>query len=236
MIGRRIRKVRPWPAAALVVLAASSLLAHAAENAYQMPTDYAKEWAKNITLLLAVAAMALLLYTLLFRRGRLAAFQSRWILFIGVCVVPFPVMVLSSAVGLEQAKAVAFCRSCHVMNTFVADMEDPGSHRLAGLHFKNRYIQDYHCYTCHTDYGLFGTMEAKVGGMAHIWKDTAGSYRLPVRMKAPYRFTICLNCHGQSQKFIQQKAHAGILEKVLRGEKTCTDCHGPSHPPAQERS
>jgi cytochrome c nitrite reductase small subunit len=179
--------------------------------------------------------MVLLLYALLFRRGRLAAFQSKWLLFLGVCVAPFPVMILSSAVGLDQAKAVAFCKSCHVMRAFVADMEDPGSKSLAALHFHNRYIQHDHCYTCHTDYGLFGTVEAKIGGLTHVWRETAGTYRVPVKTKGPYKFTICLNCHGESRKFMAQKAHKESLAKVLRGETTCTACHGPSHPTHQER-
>ncbi len=232
----RLRGSRRWAAVATLVSAAPSGLVRAADGTYRMPKDYATEWAKNITVALAVAAICLLLYTLLVRRGRIAPHLSRWLLFLGIGVAPFPVMVLSSAVGLEQAKAVTFCDSCHSMAAFVADMEDPRSERLAALHFKNRYIQDHHCYTCHTDYGLFGTVEAKVGGLTHIWRDAAGSYRLPVTMRERYRFTICLNCHGQSQKFTRQRAHAGVPERVMRNEATCTDCHGPSHPRPEERS
>ena len=234
MTRKWLLEARAWLVPLVLVLAASSVLARAGDGIYQPPKDYAKDWARNITLFLTVTAMGVILCTLLFRR-RLAGFQSRWLLFLGICVTPAPVMVLSSAVGLEQAKAVDFCKSCHVMGSFIADMEHPASGRLAALHFKNRYIQDHHCYTCHTDYGLFGTVEAKIGGLAHIWRETAGTYRLPVRMKEGYRFTICLNCHGQSQKFIEQKAHAGIVERILGGETTCTACHGPSHPPGQER-
>ncbi len=235
MIARRLKEAGPWLVALLLVLAASLEIARAAGGLYQPPRDYARDWAKNIALVLTLAAMGLILYALLGRRRRLALVPARWLLFLGICAAPIPVMALSSAVGLEQAKAVSFCSACHVMNTFVADMEDPASRRLAALHFKNRYIQEYHCYTCHTDYGLFGTVEAKIGGLAHIWRATAGTYRLPVASREPYRFTICLNCHGQSLKFQQQKDHAGIVEKILSGEKTCTECHGTSHPPRQER-
>jgi len=234
MTSNSLQKARVWLVGLFLVLAVSSLMARAGDRIYQPPKDYAKDWARNITLALTVTAMGVILCTLLFR-GRLAAIQSRWLLFLGVCVVPAPVMVLSSAVGLEQAKAVDFCKSCHVMGTFIADMENPSGRRLAALHFKNRYIQDHHCYTCHTDYGLFGTVEAKIGGLTHIWRDAAGTYRLPVTIKERYRFTICLNCHGQSQKFVEQKAHAGIVERILNGETTCTKCHGLSHPPGQER-
>jgi formate-dependent nitrite reductase cytochrome c552 subunit len=56
-----------------------------------------------------------------------------------------------------------------------------------------------------------------------------GSYSLPIRMKHGYRFTICLNCHGQSSKFIQEKGHAGVVNKVVSGQSVCTDCHTRSH-------
>ena len=224
-----------WLIPVLLALAASSLFAQTADLAYEPPKDYAKEWARNISLLMTVGAAGLILYTLTARRRQLGGFQSKWLLFFGVCIVPFPVMVLSTAVGLDQAKAIGFCRSCHVMGTFVEDMEDPASQRLAAAHFKNRYIQDKHCYACHTDYGLFGTLEAKIAGLGHIWKETAGTYVLPVRLKTSYRFTICLNCHGQSHKFLTQTAHAGVVPRTLRGETTCADFHGLSHPPPAGR-
>ncbi len=225
-----------WLIPALLVLAASSLFAQTPDFVYEPPKDYATEWARNISLTMTAGAAGLILFTLVAQRRRLGSSQSKWLLFLGVCVVPVPVMVLSTAVGLEQAKAIAFCRSCHVMGTFVEDMEDPASQRLAAIHFKNRYIQENHCFACHTDYGLFGSVHAKIGGLGHIWQDATGTYVLPVKIEPAYRFTICLNCHGQSQKFRTQTAHAGIVPKTLRGEITCADCHGLSHPPRAERS
>jgi nitrate/TMAO reductase-like tetraheme cytochrome c subunit len=121
------------------------------------------------------------------------------------------------------------------MQAFVDDMKSPQSDRLAAVHFKNRYIQRNHCYVCHTDYGLFGTMEAKMAGVGHIWKDSTGSYTMPVKIARPYRFTICLDCHGESAKFDAVPQHRGLLPKILSGEATCTSCHKPSHPPREQR-
>lgn len=211
------------------------LLAQAGEPVYAARKDYAAEWGRYIILFGVASAAALIAYVFAFRRKQLAAMQTQWVLFIGVCVLPAPVMLLSSAVGLEEAKAVSFCQSCHVMQRFVEDMENPASTRLAAQHFKNRYIQDDHCYTCHTDYGLFGTVQAKVAGLGHIWKDATGSYRLPVRIAHPYRFTICLDCHAPSAKFAAQPKHEGVVAKVVAGEAACTSCHGPSHLSREER-
>jgi hypothetical protein len=78
-------------------------------------------------------------------------------------------------------------------------------------------------------YGLFGTLQAKLGGMSHVWSEFAGVGSGLVRPKTNYRFTICLNCQGESSKFMQQKDHAGVVNKVVGGTLTCTKCHHRSH-------
>jgi cytochrome c nitrite reductase small subunit len=220
---------------AIGLLFSSTLVAQSPGTRYEAPKDYAIEWAGRISLLGVVAAAALIGYVLVFRRRYITAAASQWMLFIGICVMPVPVMVLSSAVGLERAKDISFCASCHVMERFVGDMKDPGSGRLAAVHFKNRYIQRSHCYVCHTDYGLFGTLEAKLAGIGHIWKATTVSYTMPVRIARPYRFTICLDCHAGSARFDAIPKHEGVIPKVLAGEAACTSCHGLSHPAPEER-
>jgi nitrate/TMAO reductase-like tetraheme cytochrome c subunit len=165
----------------------------------------------------------------------LSGFQSKFTLFLSICVLPFPVMLMNTAVGLEQAKQVDFCSSCHVMRDFVGDMQNPTSTRLAALHYQNRYIQEDHCYVCHTNYGLFGTLEAKIGGISHIWEETTGTYELPIQAKGGYQFTVCLNCHGLSAKFAKNDLHQTVIGQVLAGETACTDCHDLSHPAPAER-
>lgn len=231
------RKYLVWIAtpAVSILLGGPLLLARTSGPEYLLRKDYALEWASRLSLLGVIGAVALIGYVLLFKRRHLAAAPAQWMLFIGICVMPLPMMLLGSAVGLEQAKDVSFCRQCHVMRQFVDDMENPGSDRLAAVHFKNRYIQRSHCYVCHTDYGLFGTMEAKLAGMGHIWKESIGSYTLPVRIARPYRFMICLDCHAQSAKFDRVPDHQGLVAKVAAGQGECTSCHGLSHLPREKR-
>ena len=218
----------------LAVLTAAPLAAQ--ELLYSPPKDYLEEVSKGLTLVTALLAMGLTGWVLLTRRRKLDGLQARAALFLGTCVLPVPVMFMSTAVGLEQAKAVEFCSSCHVMRVFVEDMTDPASTGLAALHYQNRFIQEDHCYVCHTNYGLFGTVEAKMGGLTHIWEETTGTYQLPIRAKGGYEFTICLNCHGLSAKFSKNDRHQAIIGEVLANEAACTDCHVLSHPQPAERS
>ncbi len=219
----------------ILVLAPSGPLI-AQDVLYSPPKDYLGEVGKALTLGSALLAIGLTGWVLLRRRDRLGSLQSKVVLFLGMCVLPFPVMLMSTAVGLEQAKAVDFCSSCHVMMPFVEDMEDPGSTGLAALHYQNRFIREDHCYVCHTNYGLFGTVEAKIGGVSHIWEEATGVYDLPIQAKGGYQFTICLNCHGLSARFAKNDLHQAVVGEVLAGQAACTDCHVLSHPAPSERS
>ena len=80
----------------------------------------------------------------------------RGLLALGVVVLPLAVVFFGYHYGLEAAQTVNACGACHVMTPYVRDLRDPGSDALAALHFKNRYIQENHCYFCHTDYGMSG--------------------------------------------------------------------------------
>lgn len=203
---------------------------------FEPPEDIILIWAKRVSLIMTVAAAMLILFTVLFRSGRLGEYQSKWLLFFGLCVLPLPVMLLSNGVGLEQSKDVSFCESCHVMDPFLNDMKDRESDTLASQHYNNRFIQHGQCWTCHSDYGIFGTAEAKVGGLIDVYMYLTRSYELPITLRHDYNFTICLNCHAQSALFQEEESHEGIVEEVLGGGMVCTDCHELAHPEREARS
>jgi cytochrome c nitrite reductase small subunit len=221
---------------AMVALLASQAMAADTAFPFRPPRAFAQNWSKTLGLSLVGAAGLLIIYTLVFRRKRLEEAGSKWMLFTGICLLPTPVMFLSTAVGLEQSKDVEFCMSCHVMKPFVDDLKDPASKTLAALHYKNRYIQREHCYRCHTDYGILGTMEAKKQGLGHIWKAGTGSYKLPIKMSKPYNYAICLDCHAESAKFNKEAAHTGTVQETISGKSNCLDCHDKPHPAPETRS
>jgi len=190
----------------------------------------------NLSFLLILGSGALVAYTLITRRRRITEEQSKWLLFLGVAVLPIPAVLLSGVVGVEHSKAVSFCNSCHPMDPFLDDMRDIDSETLAAVHFKNRFIQKEHCYTCHTDYGIFGTMEAKLAGLGHIYMDATGRWDAPISLSKPYQFRICLNCHAGALKFELEEDHEDVIEEVVNGETDCTECHEMGHPERDDRS
>ena len=152
-----------------------------------------------------------------------------WLL-VAVGLVPIMVGFVTFTHGLESSATVSSCGSCHTMTPFVRDLKDVKSDTLAATHFKNRYIRENQCYSCHSDYGLGGTIQAKLAGLGHVWRYTTGRYTLPIKIAAPYPNSRCLGCHGESQRFLNSPTKKDMLPELMSGKTSCLDCHAPAHP------
>ncbi len=188
------------------------------------------QWLRGMGLALVVLNVGLLIWA--WRRLRApGAPASMWgLLLVAVGLVPMMAAFMTFAHGLEASATVASCGSCHVMTPFVRDLQDVKSDTLAATHFKNRYIRENQCYTCHSDYGLGGTLRAKLGGLRHVWHYATGTYQLPIKIAAPYLNVRCLGCHGESQKFLNSETKKPIMADLMSGKTSCLECHAPVHP------
>ena len=137
-----------------------------------------------------------------------------WVL-VAVGLVPILVGFMTFAHGLESSATVAACGSCHVMTPYVQDLKDVKSETLAATHYKNRFILTNQCYECHSDYGLAGTVSAKLAGVGHVLRYMTGSYTLPIKIAKP---------------FLKSPSKQDILPDLMSGKISCIDCHGPAHP------
>jgi hypothetical protein len=103
------------------------------------------------------AASALLVLWWLVRRPALTH-ATKLLLLLGIGVLPIAMATTGNVAGYEATKARTFCGSCHVMTPYSADSHDPESVTLAARHARNAMFGDDNCYTCHADYGMFGTI------------------------------------------------------------------------------
>lgn len=153
--------------------------------------------------------------------------RNHWLLLFGVVVFPGMTLLLGAERAMDDAKRPSFCGSCHVMQHWANDLVDPQSKTLAAVHYQNRYILEDQCYTCHSDYTMFGPLQAKLGGMRHLWYYATGTYKLPLKIREPYHIANCLHCHGEAKVF--RDAHPDIDDQIEAG-MSCLDCHSPVHP------
>jgi len=188
------------------------------------------QWIQGFGIALALLNVILLL-VVWFRLRATGAASSMWgWLLVAVGLVPIMVGFMAFAHGLESSATVSACGSCHVMTPFVNDLRDVKSETLAATHFKNRFILENQCYTCHSDYGLGGTISAKLAGLGHVWRYTTGRYEVPIKIAQPYSNLRCLSCHGESQRFLNAPGKKEMMPELIGGQTPCLSCHGPAHP------
>jgi nitrate/TMAO reductase-like tetraheme cytochrome c subunit len=195
------------------------------------------DWARGLGIAFVVLTVVLLLGA--WRRLRESGLTPlvKQLLVVPLLVLPPAIVFFGYSYGIEDSKTITSCGSCHVMKGHLADLQNPDSDTLAATHYKNRYIQEHHCYTCHSDYGMFGTLQAKMAGLGHVTRNLTGRYELPLKIAHPYPNARCLACHGESQKFRKSEGHPKEdLPKLFSGETSCIDCHGPAHPTAKKEA
>jgi nitrate/TMAO reductase-like tetraheme cytochrome c subunit len=222
---------RRFAAAAILLAAAAPLLADPSDFGVPQPHGWigtTSEWVRGVGLLLAVLNLVLLVWIWRSVRSRGVTATSKAVLFGSILVLPVMVVFLATAHGMEEAMTVDSCGHCHAMEGHVADLRNPQSDSLAAMHYKNRYIQTDHCYTCHSDYGMTGTIAGKLVGLRHTYYNITGTYEKPIKIAKPYPNVRCFGCHFGAQNFLA-KHDKDEIPNLLSGKDSCLDCHGPAH-------
>jgi nitrate/TMAO reductase-like tetraheme cytochrome c subunit len=194
------------------------------------PVEY---WASRILTWALIFAILVVLYSLVlvYRRETQGMF-AKGLLFVGVVALPAFSITTGMLLALVRAERVEFCASCHrTLQPYVDDMRNGASEGLAAVHFRNQYIASNQCYECHTSYGLFGTLTAKVSGVGQVVRYYTGTYDIPLRMREPYSNGDCLKCHAASQKWLAEEEHtdADMQELLFSDEESCMSCHEAGH-------
>lgn len=185
------------------------------------------------------AAAALLSLWFLLRRPALTR-ATKLVLLAAIGVLPLATATTGNVAGFEATKARRFCGSCHVMTPYRQDSEDLHSVTLAARHARNGLFGDDNCYACHADYGMFGTVVTKLGGMRHVYEYVLHYRDMPldearrtIHIRTPFQNATCMHCHstaGPSWNAVRE--HASLLDRVRAGVVSCASegCHGPAHP------
>lgn len=158
-------------------------------------------------------------------------------------VLAFFVLVLLPAVALqagatahlERSKTTEFCLTCHVMEDHGKSLWVDDSEFLAATHFQNALVPpEKACFTCHTDYTMYGDVTAKLRGLRHVLANYSGRIPETLELYQPYNNRECLHCHAEARSFLAESAHAEedtTLASLLAGRTSCMEsgCHDVAH-------
>ena len=196
------------------------------------PVEY---WASRILTWALILAILVVLYALIrVYRGETQGMLAKGLLFIGVVALPIFSISTGMLLALVRAERVEFCTSCHrTLQPYVDDMRNGQSEGMAAVHFRYQYIANNQCYECHTSYGLFGTLTAKISGVGQVMRYYTGTYETPLSMRKPYGNEDCLKCHAESLKWLAEEEHTadGMKESLFSDDDSCMGCHEAGHLP-----
>ena len=190
--------------------------------------------------LVAAGAASVILVRYLVRRPLLDLEMKAWLL-LGLGVLPAISAGASTVAGMETTTNRTFCGSCHVMRAHFEDATDPSSQSLAARHSRNPFFGSRSCYVCHADYGMFGYVLTKAGGLRHVYLYYLGGYRQmtleraerEIRLVKPYDNTNCRQCHtGTLHDWTKLSEHRSLEAELASNKVSCASagCHGYAHP------
>jgi cytochrome c-type protein NapC len=188
------------------------------------------------TIIFTLISLAIILIALLVIWPSITATRGGKILaFLALFLLP----VLCAAVGvaehLERSKQTQFCLSCHIMEPYGKSLYVDDLTYLAAAHFQNHRVPpDEACYTCHTDYVLYGGFKAKLRGLRHVYVQYLGTPAKLIHLYSPYNNRECLHCHAGARSFEEAAVHNAdpeLLPKVKANKLSClsSGCHEIAH-------
>lgn len=188
----------------------------------------------------SAALSAIILVGYLVVRPPLGRAIKLWLL-LGLGVFPIGAAFAGNVQGFEATKDRVFCGSCHVMALHQADSDDRASGSLASRHARNAMFGYENCYMCHADYGMFGTILTKAGGMRHVWlylteyrQTSIEEAKKTIHLREPSKMNgNCMQCHStEDTLWLKVPDHRASLDDTRAGRLGCASagCHGLAHP------
>lgn len=187
-------------------------------------------------ILIATIVVAIILVVIVSARPSITSTRAGKILAF-VSIFLFPVLAASMGVDehVERSKTTAFCTSCHVMQDYGKSLRVDDASYLPAAHFQNNRVpRDKACYTCHTDYTLYGGFKSKMRGLRHLYVQYVGKIPDKIALYNPYNNRECLHCHGGARSFEEGATHnleEGRLGLIKSNQLSCssTGCHETAH-------
>lgn len=193
----------------------------------------------TLAALVCVGLACTILTWFIIRRPPLDRYTKIWLLF-GLGVFPIGAAGAANVEGYQATQKRAFCGSCHVMTPYSNDSANKESLGLASRHGRNAAFGTQNCYSCHADYGMYGTVLTKMGGMRHVWLYYTEFHgmsleeaKAKIHLVKPYPNASCMHCHStELQGWQRVPEHRSSMQDVRAQRISCASpgCHGFAHP------
>jgi nitrate/TMAO reductase-like tetraheme cytochrome c subunit len=192
----------------------------------------------TLTIELLFVGITLVLAILVVLRAELTrARGGRILAFLALFVLPSLAIWVGFSQQMDRAESTRFCLSCHVMHDFGQSLYVDDPSYIPAKHFQeNQVPRDHACYTCHTDYTMFGPVHAKIRGLHHIYVQYFGKVPQPadIKLYTSYNNRECLHCHASTRSYDEEPKHnktPDMMRQMNSNQMSCMakNCHDVVH-------
>lgn len=179
-----------------------------------------------------IGASVALIFPFLVRPSITGTREGKIVAFIAFFILPVATASIGASEHLERSKQTQFCLSCHVMEPWGKSLYVDDTSHIPAAHFQNHRVPaDEACYTCHSDYAMYGTLRTKLEGLHHVYVNYLGTPMNPIHLYHPYDNAVCLHCHLGARSFESSPLHAAIMPDLKANKLSCisSGCHDTAH-------
>jgi cytochrome c-type protein NapC len=184
-----------------------------------------------LTYILIAVAIALIVIFIV-RPSITISIEGKILAFIAFFVLPVVVAGIGASEHMAGSEETQFCLSCHIMAPWGRSLYVDDPNHIPAAHFQNHRVDpSIACYTCHTDYAMFGTLRTKLEGLHHVYVNYFGTPMNPIHLYHPYRNRECLHCHLGARGFESNAVHMAIMPMLKDDTLSCVSsgCHDTIH-------
>lgn len=190
-----------------------------------------------VFLLAFIGLCIALVCVFVFRPGLTLSRGGKIMAFLVMFILPILCLAAGFSAKLDASKSTKFCLSCHIMEPYGKSLHVDDPMHLAAAHFQNHRVPaDEACYTCHTNYAMFGGVKAKLGGLRHIYVYYLGKPPKPedIKLYEPFNNRECLHCHAGARSFEEGVVHISdpaLMASIKSNQTSCisSGCHQTVH-------
>jgi mono/diheme cytochrome c family protein/nitrate/TMAO reductase-like tetraheme cytochrome c subunit len=185
----------------------------------------------TIGILVALVVLTIALAAVFLVRPSITAGVTGKILaFVGLCVLPALCIDTGMSFHIQRSQQTAYCISCHSMETHGQSLYVLNPNYIPAQHFQNHLVPpDKACYTCHTDYTMYGPLKDKLKGLRYVYMEYVSTPPKTIHLDGRYSNSQCLYCHAGMRSFDENPTHTAIMGSLKTNQISCISCHNTIH-------
>ena len=154
--------------------------------------------------------------------------------FVGLCVLPTLCIGSGMSFHMQRSQQTAYCISCHSMENHGQSLYVLNTSYIPAQHFQNHLVSpNQACYSCHTDYTMYGPLKDKLKGLLYLYMEYVSTPPKIIHLDGQYSNLQCLHCHTGMRSFDENPTHTAIMGSLRTNQISCISCHDTIHNASQ---